>query len=110
MGLSTPKPAERQSVPGSTAEFRVFRTEDGELCREGDPRSAFLAYPLGAVIPVGKEEQAYYRLTHPEPDSVPSEDADDGEEEDEDPPEKAAPAPPNKMASKPPNKAAAPRR
>lgn len=104
MGLSTPKPRERQSVPGVTAEFRVCRTSDGELCREDDPRAAFLAYPKGAVVPVGPEELAYHELAHPEEVSV---EEDDPEPEPE--PEKMADTPANKMASKPANKAA-PRR
>jgi hypothetical protein len=86
MGLSTPRPAERQSLPGVTAAFRVYRTAGGELCREDDSRAAFLAYPEGTVIPVGTEEQAYYVLTHPEPVAV--------LEPDE---PKLAPAPANKM-------------
>lgn len=104
MGLSTPKPQERQSQPGVTAAFRVCRTDTGELVREDDPRAAFLAYPKGAVVPVGPEELAYHELAYPEEASV----AADGPEPDPEP-EKMADSPGNKMASKPVNKAA-PRR
>lgn len=72
MGLtmSMPDPLEqgvrRNSVPGVHAEFRVYRTSDGHLCKEGDPEAAFLAYAVGQLLPVGAEEQAYHRLAHPE--------------------------------------------
>lgn len=46
---------------GKTATARVYRTVDGELVGEGDPRGAFLAYPVGAAVPAG-EVDAYDRL------------------------------------------------
>lgn len=41
---------------GTTAEVRVYRTVDGELVGEGDPRGAFLAYAPGHPVPAGEVE------------------------------------------------------
>lgn len=46
---------------GTTAEVRVYRTVDGELVGEGDPRGAFLAYAPGHTVPAG-EVDAYNAL------------------------------------------------
>jgi hypothetical protein len=45
----------------ANAEIRVYRTTDGELVRENDPRGAFLAYPVGDEIKAS-EVDAYRAL------------------------------------------------
>lgn len=46
---------------GLNAEVRVYRTIDGELVRENDPRGAFLAYSVGDEV-AGQEADAYQAL------------------------------------------------
>lgn len=46
---------------GVNAEVRVYRTNDGELVRENDPRGAFLAYGVGDVVAAG-EVDAYHEI------------------------------------------------
>lgn len=46
---------------GVQAEVRVYRTVDGELVGEGDPKGAFLAYAVGQMVPAG-EVEAYNRV------------------------------------------------
>lgn len=41
---------------GTQADVRVYRTVDGELVGEGDPRGAFLAYAPGHTVPAGEVE------------------------------------------------------
>lgn len=45
----------------TTAEVRVYRTVDGQLVGEGDPRGAFLAYGPGHTVPAG-DVDAYNAL------------------------------------------------
>lgn len=46
---------------GVSAEMRVYRTNDGELVRENDPRGAFLAYGVGDQVPAA-EIDAYQEI------------------------------------------------
>lgn len=52
---------EDDDMAGKTAEVRVYRTVDGELVGEGDPRGAFLAFAPGHTVPAG-EVAAYDEL------------------------------------------------
>lgn len=59
---------------GTTAEMRVFRTTDGKLVNEHDPRGAFLAYAPGDGVPAHHVEQ-YNALKARHDKGAPTEDA-----------------------------------
>lgn len=69
------------------AEFRVGRTEDGELVRADDPRSAYLAYGAGDEIQDPAHKDAYSKLSD-------APDADEGSDVDSDSEHEQPPADP----------------
>jgi len=84
----TTQRTEVPAVPGRTlATIRVYRTAGGQLVADGDPRAAFLAYPVGEPI-ADADAAAYEQLVAPAPRRT----------------TKAAPKPTDKAASKPGDK------
>lgn len=61
MGLATPRDPKPSVAGGTRATFRVFKTSEGELCRQDDPDAAFLAYAVGDQVLI-QEESAYLAL------------------------------------------------
>lgn len=52
--------------------FRVCRTTDGRLVREGDPEAAFLAYPEGEELADEEAKRSgLLELCEPEPKAAP---------------------------------------
>lgn len=51
------------------AQRRVYRTIDGRFVGEGDPEGAFLAYGVGAEVPVG-DQPKYFEFMENRPEDV----------------------------------------
>lgn len=65
---------EQMAGQGTTSEMRVFRTIDGRLVNEHDPRGAFLAFAPGDGVPAHQVEE-YERLKERHEKGAPSGDA-----------------------------------
>jgi hypothetical protein len=64
VGLETPREGGKESITmrqGFTLEERLYKTDDGEVVREGDPKAAVLYKGVGQRIPF--EEAIALRLT-----------------------------------------------